>query len=182
MALSFDINIAVLPAKGRRVKLEPNEAERKELADEAGIVSAEWFFAELEFRRWRRDGISVKGTVKANITQECVVTLEPIQTIVEAELDRTFLPDGSKLLRPRLSSEGEMIIDYEGKDEPEGFIGETLDAWEIAMEHFILGIDEYARKPGMEFTSWSEDETVDTASTDEKKSPFAALKGMIDPK
>lgn len=182
MTLSHEINIAVLPGKGRRVKLEPNEVESMELANEAGIVSVEWCLCELEFRRWRRDGVAVTGTVKANITQECVVTLEPIQTKIDEQIDRTFLPDGSKLLRPRLSSDGEMIVDFEGKDEPEMFLGETLDAWEIAMEHFILGIDLFARKPGAEFVISSDTEKDSEIDQSEEKSPFAALKGLIEPK
>ncbi|MGB7287768.1 MAG: DUF177 domain-containing protein [Salaquimonas sp.] len=176
---SFEVNIAVLPGKGRRLKLEPTEVERNAIAEEAGIISVDWFLGELEMKRWRRNGVSVTGSVKARITQECVVTLEPIESEVEEDIDRTFLPEGSKLLRPRLSSEGELIIDYDGKDEPEMFIGENLDAWEIALEHFILGVDPYPRKSDAEFKSIVDD--VDETLEDEKPSPFAALKGLIKP-
>ncbi len=172
------INVAVLPTKGRRIKLEPDEAERRQLAIDADAISVEWFVAELEFKRWQKNGISVTGYVKANLTQECVVTLEPMQTSVEEEIDRTFLPEGSKLLRPRLNSEGELVVDYDGKDEPEPFVGENLDAWEIAIEHFLIGIDPYPRKPGAEFEPVIESD----GSQSSEESPFAALKDLIKPK
>ena len=177
-SLSCLINITVLPAKGRRVKLEPDKRERKRLADEASVLSVEWFVAELVFKRWQVNVVSITGTVRANLTQECVVTLEPLQTTVHEEVDRTFVPEGSKLLRPKLNNEGELIVDYDGRDEPEPFVGENLDAWEIAIEHFLIGIDPYPRKPGAEFTPLIESDGSDSL----KESPFAALKGLIKPK
>ena len=95
------VSVGVLPAKGLRLKLEPDEAERLWISEEAGILSIKQLNADLLFRHWRRDGVSVAGSVRATITQQCGVTLEPVEEIVSEEIDRTFLPEGSKLAKPR---------------------------------------------------------------------------------
>lgn len=182
MLLSYPVNVAVLPNKGLQVKLQPTADERQAMADDLEIVSVETCDVELVFKRWRRDGVSVKGRIVAQIMQECAVTLDPISNRIDEEIDRIFLPEGSKLLKPRLSSDGELLIDYDGQDEPESFSGDTLDAWEIALEHFALGIDPFARKEGVEFQTQSSSEDNKDKSENEEKSPFAALQGLIKPK
>ena len=177
--LSLEVNVQVLPQKGMKLKIEPDAAQLKLIADEADIVSVERFVAELEFRRWQRKGVSVTGHVSADITQECVVTLEPVKSTIREEIDRTFLPEGSKLLKPKLDDEGELVLDVEGRDEPEMFGGVTLDAFAIALEHFILGIDPFPRKEGAEFGEMISGEEV--SKEDAKESPFAALKDLFKP-
>ncbi len=39
--------------------------------------------SELQVTRWKRDGIRIKGQVQAGITQACVVTLEPVPSVID---------------------------------------------------------------------------------------------------
>jgi uncharacterized metal-binding protein YceD (DUF177 family) len=171
--LEWPVNVAVLPSSGFRLKLEPDDAERSRLAATAGIPSVDSMVAELVFTRWRKNGVEVRGRIDADVTQECVVTLEPVAGKVEEEIDRIFLPEGSKLAKPRLSDDGELLLDPDGRDAPEIFTGETLDAWEIVIEHFLLGLDPFPRAEGAGELEWST-EAGENAEKDQEN-PFSVL-------
>ena len=167
---SFAVHVATLPSAGLRIMLEPDEAERQALAREAGIDEITRFAAELHFRRWRKDGVSLKGHIDAVVVQPSVVSLEPVTSQMSEPFEATFLPDGSKLAKPRYSEEGEMLLDPEGADAPELFSGDTIDAWEILLEHFMLGIDPFPRKEGAGLPASDSGD-----DTDAQASPFAKL-------
>ncbi len=176
--LSHTVNVAVLPARGLRIKLEADEAVRALLAHEANALRVDRFNCELLLKRWHKNGVIVTGEVSADITQECVVTLEPVHSRIFEEIERLFVPDGSKLTKPRLNNEGELVIDFDGKDEPEPFCGDTLNAWEIAIEHFLLGVDPFPRKEGVELDD-AVQATNQPEHSEEKPNPFAVLKDYV---
>ena len=66
-----------------------------------------------------------------------------------------------------------------GRTSRKPLLAKMLDAWEIAIEHFLIGIDPYPRKPGVEFAPVIES---DGSRIFSRTSPFAALKGLIKPK
>ena len=96
--------------------------EREALAQTHGLLSVDSFLAELDLKRWRKDGVRIRGTVKARIVQECIVTLEPVPSELDVAVDAVFLPEGSRLARP-LDDDGAMIVDPDGPDLPETFEG-----------------------------------------------------------
>ncbi|EKF42818.1 hypothetical protein NA8A_09129 [Nitratireductor indicus C115] len=145
--VSFKVNVLRLPRKGMPVEIEADEAQRQALAEQHGLLSVESFRAELTVRPWKADGIRVLGHVSARITQECVVTLEPLSAKVEEEISATLVPEGSRLARNDIEG-GEFVLDAEGADMPEPFVGDTVDLGALAEEFFELGIDPYPRKPG----------------------------------
>jgi hypothetical protein len=130
------------------VTIEATEAQRVELAELHGLVSVGSFRAELNVAAWKRNGVSVDGTVVADIVQSCIVTLEPVAAHVDEEVSQVFLPETSKLGRESFGLGGEIMIDVEGPDSPETFSGDTIDVGALAEEFFGLGIDPYPRKPG----------------------------------
>jgi uncharacterized metal-binding protein YceD (DUF177 family) len=173
---SFRVSVATLPTSGFKVPLSATEGECVAIAADADVLSVERLHADLVFRRWRREGVSVAGTLRAAITQSCVVTLEPLATEISAEIDRTFLPDGSPLTRPRLNSEGEMILDPDGRDGPDIFTGDTIDAWEIVLEQLYLAIDPFPRTPGLEAVEIYDGRKE---ADEERHNPFSGLKDLL---
>lgn len=144
--VSFEVHVARLPQTGLPVTVEASEDQREALAKAHELVSVEAYRAELLVTAWKRNGVKVAGRVVADITQNCVVTLEPIKTHIDEEVEGLFLPQGSKLAR--FEQHGEMVLDAEGPDSPELFSGDTIDAGALAEEFFGLAIDPYPRKPG----------------------------------
>ena len=174
--LTHPVDVHVLPSSGLKLKIEANEAEGEALARDVEILSIESFKAELLFRRWRKDGISLKGRIFANVAQQCVITLEPVHSEIVEDFERVFLPEGSKLAKPEINAEGEMILDPEGQDIPDLFAGKTLDAWSILTEHLQLALDPFPRALGATLAEFSD--IVREGTEDEVGSPFAALAAL----
>ena len=146
--VSFKAFVTRLPQKGLPVVIDADARQREALAAAHGLLSVERFHAELLVTPWKRHGVKVSGRVAADITQECVVTLDPMTTRIEEEVEGLFLPADSKLGRLGFEAGGEIHIEAEGPDSPETFTGDTIDVGALAEEFFGLGIDPYPRKPG----------------------------------
>lgn len=170
---SYGVKVGHVSTNAISVKAEADKRELVELARAWKVVSVESLSAELQINRWKRDGIRVRGKVSARLTQECVVTLDPIETRIEEEFEQIFVPEGSKLARVATGTTAEMVLDPDGPDLPETFAGDTLDVGPIISEFVALAIDPYPRKQGAEFADHIEmgDEEVN-----KRPSPFAALK------
>ncbi len=147
--VSFAVNVARLPQKGMPVLIEADEEQRKALAGEHGLVSVESWRADLQVEPWKRNGVKVSGRVEAAITQECVVTLEPLTTNISEAVSGLYFPEDSKLGRLGFHGDGEIHLDVEGPDSPETFTGDTIDVGALAEEFFGVAIDPYPRKPGV---------------------------------
>ena len=146
--VSFKASVMRLPQKGLPVVIEADARQRQALAEAHRLVSVERFRAELLVTQWKRNGVKVSGHVEADITQECIVTLDPLQAKIDETVEGLFLPEDSKLGRLGFEGGGEIHVDAEGPDSPETFSGDTIDVGALAEEFFGLGIDPYPRKPG----------------------------------
>ena len=161
------------------MRVEADEAERAAIAVFLDVRSVENLSADLRISPWRRDGVRVKGTVRADITQNCVVTLEPLEATIEEEVDATFLPENSRQFHRKFNEEGELIVDPNGPDEPEPFAGSEVDIAALVIETIGLAIDPYPRKPDAALPDdLAED---DDPEEDAAPSPFAALKNWKKP-
>lgn len=158
--VSFKASVARLPQKGLPVVIEANVRQREALAAAHELVSVERFRAELLVTRWKRNGVKVSGHVEADITQECVVTLDPLRARIEETVEGLFLPEDSKLGRLGFDGGGEIHIDAEGPDGPETFSGDTIDVGALAEEFFGLAIDPYPRKAGVALPGTDGDDAV----------------------
>jgi uncharacterized metal-binding protein YceD (DUF177 family) len=163
--VSFKAFVTRLPQKGMPVAIDADEKQRKALAAEHGLLSVERFHAELLVAPWKRNGVKVSGHVEADITQECVVTLEPLTATISEEVDSLFLPADSKLGRLGFGEGGEVHVDAEGPDSPETFTGDTIDIGALAEEFFALAIDPYPRKPGAALASEDEGQDLQQAES-----------------
>lgn len=173
--VTFPVNVARLPKSGMQVTIEADAGQLEALAAAHELQAVERFVAKLEVSTWKKGGVRVSGRVQANVVQECVVTLEPVTGAIDEEVSATFLPEGSRLVVPAWSAEGEILLDPEGDDSPELFSGDTVDVGQLAEEFFAMGIDPYPRKQGV---------ALDTdGENDEKRGPLhdklAALRGKL---
>lgn len=156
--VSFLANVTRLPQKGMPVVIEADSRQRAALAEAHGLLSVESYRADLMVTSWKRNGIKVSGTVSAEITQACVVTLEPVKATIDEDVEGLFLPDDSKLGRHGFQEGGEILLDAEGPDGPDIFSGDTIDIGALAEEFFGLAIDPYPRKAGVSARNSEEDD------------------------
>lgn len=171
-AFSYPVKVGNISANAVTVRLEANEAERKALRDLWAVLDVQSLKAELQIARWKRDGVKIKGRVQAKIVQACVVTLEPVESLIDEPVEAIFVPEGSRLARIAANDSGEMILDPEGPDLPDTFTGDTIDAGLTVTEHAALAIDPYPRKQGASFGERIES----TEKDDVRPNPFAVLK------
>lgn len=169
---SYPVRVGGISHNAVEVRLEASEAERKALAELWDVVEVQELTAQLQLGRWKRDGVRVKGDVRARLVQSCVVTLEPVESLIEEPVEAIFVPEGSKLARIPANDSSEMILDPDGPDLPDIFTGDTIDVGEAVAEHVALAIEPYPRKPGIAF----EPQVEGTPETDVKPNPFAVLK------
>ena len=156
--------------------IDATEQERSRLAAFLGVLSVEALGVQFRIQRWRARGLKLEGVLRARVVQSCVVTLEPVESIVETRFERRFLP--ADMIDPEGDGGDDIFVDPEGEDPPEPLTQE-LDLGAVAVEELALGIDPYPRKSGSVFASG------EGASDKPEASPFAALarlKGRLGPK
>ncbi|WP_192182608.1 YceD family protein [Mesorhizobium amorphae] len=146
--VSFVANVARLPHKGLPVVIDADDRQRAALAGEHELLSVERYRAELLVAPWKRNGVKVSGRVEADITQACIVTLDPVAAHIDEPVEALFLPEQSKLGRQGFEGGGEIVLDADGPDSPETFSGNTIDVGALAEQFFGLAIDPYPRKAG----------------------------------
>lgn len=173
-AISFRVNVLRLPRKGMPVRIEADAAQCAALAAAHDLAQVRALQAELTVVAWKRDGVRVTGRVTADIVQNCVVTLDPIEARIDEPLDGVFVPEGSRLSRPERYDAGELVLDAEGSDLPELFTGDEIDVGQFVEEHFALAIDPYPRRGGVELPAAGQDD-------DQRRGPlFDKLRGLRD--
>ncbi len=167
--------------KTRHVKLSLNEEERAQIAKSYDLTELPELDVDLEVRPWRRDGLAVRGHIRARALQPCVVTLEPVECLVDEEFDRTFLPDMDSKGRRRQNDDTiEIDLDIDESDPPDLFEGPQVDLGAVVCEHFALGLDPFPRANGVEMDEKYAPDPEEDAKQDEeqKPSPFAALEAL----
>jgi hypothetical protein len=148
--VSFPAHVARLPKNGMPVVIEATAEQRAALAAEHGLLGVRSFRADLMVRPWKAGGAEVTGVIEADIVQECVVTLDPLENHVSEPVEVQFLPENSNLAPDRFDAGGEIMLDAEGPDAPETFADDSIDVGALAEEFFAMGIDPYPRRQGAE--------------------------------
>ena len=161
-------SLAALPDSGLEVAIEAKPNERKNLAAFLDVQDIKALNARLLLQRWRGAGVRVTGSISAELTQTCVVTLEALPAKLAFEVDRKVLPEA---MLDRDADPHEMLIDPEGDDPPDP-LPHTLDLGTLAAEEVALNLDPYPRKAGAE-TPAADDDSPSGGS------PFASLKSIM---
>jgi uncharacterized metal-binding protein YceD (DUF177 family) len=167
---SFPVVVAKIPDGGSHVTFEADASQRDALAVVAGVRDVQMASATFDLAPPRGRGVHVTGRVKARIGQVCVVTLEPLDSEIDEEIEAIFAePDSAAAAKPK-SDPGE-----EEPDPPELIVNGVIDLGKLAADMFFLGIDPYPRKPAAVFEA-------DGAPEDPEDHPFAALKALKQPR
>lgn len=176
---SHKINAARVVDKDERVTISPDAAALAAIARAFDLVSFSELVADFTLKPYRKEGLRVVGTVRAKLTQTCVVTLEPFDSVLELDVDRTFEPQSSRPRRIRdLNADGEIEIDLETLDPPDVILDGVLDLGGVICEELALSLDPFPRKPGVAFEGGDGEDTGQDQAEDDKPSPFQALQAL----
>jgi uncharacterized metal-binding protein YceD (DUF177 family) len=162
------VTLAQIPDRGLHRELDADEAQRKAMADIAGLREVLSAHAAFDVTPKSGGRFHVAGHVRARIGQTCVVTLDPMETDIDEQIDLMFAPPEQI---PALSDLADEATADDAIDPPEPIEGGVIDLGRLATDALFLGIDPYPRKP---------DAMFDHAITppDPRDHPFAALKAL----
>jgi hypothetical protein len=156
------VRVDAIPQDGQTLTIEASPSEREGLALLYGIPAIAALTATLRLERAGQGGARVAGAVHGELTQVCVVSLEPFAATVDEDIEVKFAPRADE------DSDRETeTVSIADEDEPDPVIEGKIDVGALAAEFFALGLDPHPRKPGVEF--------VAPAESARAYSPFAAL-------
>jgi uncharacterized metal-binding protein YceD (DUF177 family) len=170
---SRPVRVDSLPRDGQVVTIEAAPAEREELASFYRLPDIAALTATLRLEPWGRGGARVTGAVHAELTQVCIVSLEPFPATVDEDLDVRFAP-ATAAKSGSMATEEPQTFSLAEDDEPDPVIDGKIDLGALTAEFFALGLDPYPRKPGAVL----DEEPTNSEPTD---SPFAALAQLDKP-
>lgn len=169
---SHVIDISKVPKTGLNIKLEVDEKSRKRLAERYGIAAISMLSVFLQVKPWRRDGLQVAGTLKADVEQKCIVSLEPVFDQIAEDISVFFLPPGQDADFDQL----DVTVDPNSADDFDMLEDSEIDLGELVAEQLSVAIDPYPRKPGVDLKAVLPNFT-DIADK-KPRNPFEVLKSM----
>lgn len=147
-------------------RIEATVEERALVSARLGLLGLDSLSADCRLSPGLGGLIVVDGRWAAELTQACVVTLEPVHQSLSGDFQVSYqtLVAGTKV-------ESEVLVDPEADDPPEPLPGEGIDLGELVVQELAVSLDPYPRVDGAVLPDRyrpSEDEG--------ETSPFAALK------
>ena len=156
--LSRLVDVSNVPPHGLEVQVEATEEERDALAKDFKLSAIRALTGEYKLTASAK-GVHVAGTVRAAITQICVVSLEPFDSDLAEDVQVDFAETIGMPAEPPTE-----MHEYEPPDE---IVNGEIDLGALTAEFLALGLDPYPRKPGVDFAFEDPNAKPD--------SPFAAL-------
>ena len=170
---SRKFTVRKLPADGLAVNLVATAEECAALAVRLGILSCNEVAADLTLTA-HEGGRMVRGEgrLRARVSQACVVSLEPVEQIIDEPVSLLFLENGANAAE-------EAVIDLDPDDEevPDPIVRGVFDAGAPIAEILALALDPYPRRPNVEFQA-PPVPIADREPSSKTTNPFAVLQAL----
>lgn len=158
-----------ISAKGVSECLEVKAQEREAIAKVLDLLSLDSMRMEFKLHRSGRGRFKLKGHLFADVSQSCVVTLEPVESKIDEQIAIEFWPPEDVARLEREAEEEGTEVPLDG---PEPILEDRIDVGQLAYELFAAALDPYPRKTGVSF-DWKDPRVGQGSETDDK--PFAEL-------
>ncbi|SFM13300.1 YceD family protein [Shimia aestuarii] len=171
--ISAVFRVADLPQnRATSFELRPAAAALEKIAVDLGLLGLRKLLFKGTLSASGSADWVLQAHLGATVIQPCVLTLDPVTTRLEVDVERHFLAD-----MPDLGDEEEVEMPEDENAEP---LGTMIDVSAIMTESLALNLPLYPRSEGAAL-----DETVFTepgkqAMTDEDARPFAGLAALRD--
>ena len=178
----MNLSEGAVPEFSRIVKLEElkdiplllqvsaDESETLALSKRFNLVELSYLNASIAMTWVNTDKVlSVVGSFQASVTQNCVVTLDPVEVKISEQLSLLFARDIG------VSAENDDL------DSAEPLMGDHVDLGEIIAEELSLSLDPYPRGAELPLTNYSvgldgaRDREDELGGEFRKKNPFSIL-------
>jgi len=161
-------NLGRLARAGDEVSITAKHDELLRIAQWAEVRALDALTARVSLQKLSPVRFDYEAEMRAEVTQDCVVTLEPVRSLVERRVKRElhFAEPGALA--------GEISVDAEADDVREEISALHYDLAAPLLEELALAIDPYPRAPGVTFSPPSDEDGP-------PESPFAVLKNLKKP-
>ncbi|MBV9981235.1 DUF177 domain-containing protein [Bradyrhizobium sp.] len=166
--------VAQIPETGLAVEIDASAAQRKAMAEIAGLRDIASARASFELTLARGGRVHVAGRLQARVGQTCVVTLDPIENDIDEAIDLVFAPPEQIKELADFVDQADNDDDADVPEPPEPIESGVIDLGRLATDVLFLAIDPYPRKQDAVFEPR-------VAAPDPEEHPFAALKALQRP-
>lgn len=122
----------------QRFEIAANAAERTALATRFGLAGLDKLEAKVRLGRIAGGLVRLEAELAADVTQTCVVTLEPVRNRI-AESFTVLYGEGAEAREVTLDGEAETI---------EPIVGGVIDIGEAVAQQLSLALDPFPHAPG----------------------------------
>lgn len=164
-----------LPTHGKTMKIVATDEELQAIAKRLGLIVLRFLEGSVALKPEMGRQISMIGSIRAEIVQNCVITGNPLTTTLDFELNRVFQEDADPFEGLNNDEDDDDITDPDIED-PDPIIGGEIDVGEQVVEELALNIPPYPRSPGASMTDIAPEQSETKSAT----SPFAALASLKD--
>lgn len=171
--ITYPVRFSDIPkSKGMRFDITFSQ---NDLADVASILSA------LSVKKMRIQGKispsaakdwALSAKVGTTVSQTCVITLEPVQTRVDTQIDITYVSD--------YTLDGDDNVTEMKADETLEPLMDEIDLASIAIEAVALALPDYPKSQNAQLEATVFAEPGVTPMSDEDTKPFASLASLKD--
>lgn len=164
-------HITDLPKEGTTITIQASPVECAAIAKRAGIPDVQSFQASLDLKYLpHSDILHIHGVIDAEYRQVCALSLEAFGQKSRFEFESECMEESQLLVRaaPMVEDGDDMDDDYEP------IIDGHIDLGELVVQHFIVALDPYPKKPGVE----ADGEWKQRASVGNTGNPFSVLKSL----
>jgi len=166
---SRPVRIDTIGAERRPLTIEADAGERAALARRFDLPAIDHLSAVLSLTR-TAEIVIADGRLRAEVTQSCVATAEPVPAALDEPFRIVFTPE------IEVARDGEEGIELSEEDcDTVFYAGASIDVGEAVAETLSLSLDPWPRAPGAE-------EALKAAGVKDEGEvgPFAALAGLKD--
>ena len=168
--LAWEHAVHDIPQSGLSTQREAAPDELARIARALDLIACTSLKAEYAIAPIVGGHYRLSGRLRAEVSQACVVTLEPVDSTIEEAFEAVFWPQADM---PPPDS-GELAID--DGPEREAIVAGQIAVGRVVFESLAAAIDPFPRKPGV-VLDW-QDPTSAVAPADKPASPFAVLANL----
>lgn len=179
----YPFHVENIPPSGKTVKMNAEPQHMKGIAKRLDVLSVNSVEAELHLSLQNAGHILyVTGQFKAEIVQECVITLKPVTSSVEDSFEAWYADHDKAVSFNRAKhqlkalEDGDEVQILEEQDDPEALIDGQVDLGEVVTQFLSLAVNPYPRDASVEQSEDTSVKVISDKASILKPNPFAALK------
>lgn len=180
-------SIDSVPQNGKTLHLTAEPENLKAIAKRLDVLEVKNLSADVSAELQNGGHILyLHGTFTAGIVQECVKTLEPIESHIADSFEAWYAAHDRAVSFSRAKQnlkameEGDEVQILDEKDDPEPLVDGQVDLGEVIIQFLSLSVDPFPRKHGDEDEAEADqgDKVIPMTKSDTavRPNPFAALK------